>query len=112
MKQRLLGAVNGAHRSQRAQYEINVTPMVDGSYAINGTDIAFSALASRLRELTEGGQRQLLFVRAAPTRPLKVGAGCFRRWLGGAAYRTTRTGVKRSVTVPSPSWPDSLAPQQ
>lgn len=40
----------------------------DGSYAINGAAIAFSDLQMRLRELTEGGKRQLLFVRAAPKR--------------------------------------------
>ncbi len=40
----------------------------DGSYAINGTAIPHSALPTRLRELTEGGQRNLLFVKAAPKR--------------------------------------------
>jgi hypothetical protein len=27
-------------------------------------------------------------------------------------HHTTRTGVSRSVVVPSPSWPISLSPQQ
>jgi biopolymer transport protein ExbD len=40
----------------------------DGSYAINGTSIPYSSLSARLRELTEGGQRTLLFVKAAPKR--------------------------------------------
>ena len=40
----------------------------DGSYAINGTAIPYSALPKRLRELTEGGQRNLMFVKAAPKR--------------------------------------------
>lgn len=40
----------------------------DGSYAINGTPIAVTGLTARLRELTNGGQRQLIFVHAAPTR--------------------------------------------
>ena len=40
----------------------------DGSYAINGTTIGFSDLSARLAELTEGGQRQIIYVRAAPKR--------------------------------------------
>ncbi len=40
----------------------------DGSYAINGTAIPYSVLPTRLRELTEGGQRNLMFVKAAPKR--------------------------------------------
>jgi biopolymer transport protein ExbD len=40
----------------------------DGSYAINGTSIPYSALTARLRELTEGGQRNVMFVKAAPKR--------------------------------------------
>jgi biopolymer transport protein ExbD len=40
----------------------------DGSYAINGVSIPYSGLTTRLRELTEGGQRTLLFVKAAPKR--------------------------------------------
>ena len=40
----------------------------DGSYAINGTTIGFSELATRLAALTEGGQRQIIYVRAAPKR--------------------------------------------
>ncbi|MGH8544840.1 MAG: ExbD/TolR family protein [Gammaproteobacteria bacterium] len=40
----------------------------DGSFAINGTHLPRSSLAARLEELTEGGQSNLLFVKAAPTR--------------------------------------------
>lgn len=40
----------------------------DGSYAINGTATAFETLSERLRELTEGGKRNMIFVRAAPRR--------------------------------------------
>ncbi len=40
----------------------------DGSYAINGAMVAIADLRPRLRELTDGGKRQLLFVRAAPGR--------------------------------------------
>jgi len=43
----------------------------DGSYAINGTGTALTALAARLHELTEGGKRNLIFVRAAPRRPYR-----------------------------------------
>ena len=43
----------------------------DGSYAINGTVTALETLAARLRELTEGGKRDLIFVRAAPRRPYR-----------------------------------------
>jgi len=35
----------------------------DGSYAINGTATPYSALPKRLRDLTEGGQRNLMFVK-------------------------------------------------
>ena len=40
----------------------------DGSYAINGVTISYAGLPTRLRELTEGGQRNLMFVKAAPKR--------------------------------------------
>ena len=40
----------------------------DGSYAINGAVVAIADLGPRLRELTDGGKRLLLFVRAAPGR--------------------------------------------
>ena len=40
----------------------------DGSYAINGAAVAMADLGPRLHELTDGGRRQLLFVRAAPGR--------------------------------------------
>ena len=43
----------------------------DGSYAINGTATALETLSGRLRELTEGGKRNLIFVRAAPRRPYR-----------------------------------------
>ena len=41
----------------------------DGSYAINGSATALSALPSRLHELAAG--RNLIFVRAAPRRPYR-----------------------------------------
>lgn len=41
----------------------------DGSYAINGTVTPLEALAGRLKELAAGGQRNMIFVRAAPKRP-------------------------------------------
>jgi len=40
----------------------------DGSYALNGVPVARAGLLARLRELTDGGKRRLLFVRAAPGR--------------------------------------------
>lgn len=43
----------------------------DGSYAINGTAMELEELPARLRELTEGGKRNLIFVRAAPRRPYR-----------------------------------------
>ena len=43
----------------------------DGSYALNGTVTALETLSARLRELTEGGKRNLIFVRAAPRRPYR-----------------------------------------
>ena len=43
----------------------------DGSYAINGTVTALEALSAGLHELTEGGKRNLIFVRAAPKRPYR-----------------------------------------
>ena len=43
----------------------------DGSYAINGTATALESLSERLRELTEGGKRNMIFVRAAPQRPYR-----------------------------------------
>ena len=43
----------------------------DGSYAINGTVTGIETLSERLRELTERGKRNLIFVRAAPRRPYR-----------------------------------------
>ncbi len=43
----------------------------DGSYAINGTVTAIETLPVRLAQLTEGGKRNLIFVRAAPRRPYR-----------------------------------------
>lgn len=43
----------------------------DGSYAINGTVTPLEALSARLTELTAGGKRNLIFVRAAPRRPYR-----------------------------------------
>ena len=52
----------------RATPQLVLELKADGSYAINGSVIALDALATRLRELTEGGKRKLIFVRAAPRR--------------------------------------------
>ena len=43
----------------------------DGSYAINGRVTPLEALSTRLSELAAGGQRNLIFVRAAPRRPYR-----------------------------------------
>ena len=43
----------------------------DGSYAINGTVTAIETLPVRLAQLTEGGRRNLIFVRTAPRRPYR-----------------------------------------
>ena len=43
----------------------------DGSYALNGTVTALETLSARLRELSEGGKRNMIFVRAAPRRPYR-----------------------------------------
>ena len=43
----------------------------DGSYAINGTVTPLEALSGRLTELAAGGKRNLIFVRAASTRPYR-----------------------------------------
>ena len=52
------------HRSPQVVLELQG----DGSYAINGAVVVLPDLEPRLRELTDGGRRQLLFVRAAPGR--------------------------------------------
>jgi len=54
-----------AHSSPQVVLELKA----DGSYAINGASVAPSGLAARLHELTDGGNRKLIFVRAAPKRP-------------------------------------------
>ena len=43
----------------------------DGSYAINGKVTPLEALSERLTELAVGGNRNLIFVRAAPKRPYR-----------------------------------------
>ncbi len=43
----------------------------DGSYAINGTVTALDILSERLSELSAGGKRNQIFVRAAPRRPYR-----------------------------------------
>lgn len=43
----------------------------DGSYAINDKVTPLEALPARLTELTAGGSRNLIFVRAAPKRPYR-----------------------------------------
>ena len=62
-------AVASTKSGNSPQLVLEVTD--DGSYAINGTTTAEGALADRLRELTEGGRRNLIFVRAAPRRPYR-----------------------------------------
>src|SRR6266566_4240986 len=55
----------------RATPQIVLELKEDGSYAINGSVTALGALPGRLHELTEGGRRNLIFVRAAPKRPYR-----------------------------------------
>ena len=55
----------------RATPQVVLELKEDGSYAINGTGTALTALAARLHELTEGGKRNVIFVRAAPRRPYR-----------------------------------------
>ena len=43
----------------------------DGSYAVNGSVTPLEALPGRLRELAASGQRNLIFLRAAPRRPYR-----------------------------------------
>ena len=43
----------------------------DGSYAINGSVTPLEVLSARLSELAASGQRNLIFVRAAPRRPYR-----------------------------------------
>jgi biopolymer transport protein TolR len=58
-------------RPGRATPQLVLELKEDGSYAINGTVTAFEALPTRLHSLTEGGKRNLIFVRAAPRRPYR-----------------------------------------
>lgn len=53
---------------RRSSPQVVLELLEDGSYAINGAAVGFGSLEGRLRELTEGGKRQLIFVRAAPGR--------------------------------------------
>jgi len=53
----------------RAPSQVVLEVKDDGSYAINGAPIAMSGLAARLHELTDGGNRKLIFVRGGPKRP-------------------------------------------
>ena len=55
----------------RATPQVVLELKEDGSYAINGTVTALETLSARLRGLTEGGKRDLIFVRAAPRRPYR-----------------------------------------
>jgi biopolymer transport protein TolR len=57
-----------ARRPTRAPSQVVLELKDDGSYAINGASVAMSGLAARLHELTDGGNRKLIFVRAAPRR--------------------------------------------
>ena len=58
----------GASRPATQSPHVVLELKSDGSYAINGTGVGTDDLGARLRELTDGGRRQLLFVRAAPGR--------------------------------------------
>jgi biopolymer transport protein ExbD len=62
-----------AHRSKpgRSSPQVVLELKENGSYAINGTVTALEALSARLHELTDGGKRNLIFVRAAPRRPYR-----------------------------------------
>ncbi len=53
----------------RAPSQVVLELKDDGSYAINGAATPMSDLATRLRDLTDGGNRKLIFVRAAARRP-------------------------------------------
>ncbi|SRR6266496_5326851 len=55
-------------RPTRASPQMVLELMSDGAYALNGVPVARARLLARLRELTDGGKQQLLFVRAAPGR--------------------------------------------
>ena len=57
-----------APAGQYAKPQVVLELRADGSYALNGTVIALSALPSRLRTLYGDGGRHILYVRAAPTR--------------------------------------------
>jgi len=58
-----------ASRPPRTPSQVVLELKDDGSYAINGGSVSMPELAARLRELTDGGNRKLIFVRAAPRRP-------------------------------------------
>lgn len=55
-------------RPGRPSPQVVLELRADGSYAINGRVTPLDALATRLSELAAGGQRNLIFVRAAPKR--------------------------------------------
>ena len=55
----------------RATPQVVLELKEDGSYAINGTVTALETLSDRLSELTDGGKRNLIFVRAASRRPYR-----------------------------------------
>ena len=56
-------------RSGRPAPQVVLELKADGSYAINGSVTPLEALSARLTELAANGQRNLIFVRAAPRRP-------------------------------------------
>jgi biopolymer transport protein ExbD len=58
-------------KTGRATPQVVLELKEDGSYAINGTVTAIEVLPMRLKELAEGGKRNLIFVRAAPRRPYR-----------------------------------------
>src|SRR5947207_11971547 len=55
-------------RPTRSSPQVVLELRSDGSYALNGVPVARAGLLARMRALTDGGKRQLLFVRAAPGR--------------------------------------------
>jgi biopolymer transport protein ExbD len=55
----------------RASLQVVLELTADGAYSINGHVTALDALPARLKELAAGGNRNLIFVRAAPKRPYR-----------------------------------------
>ena len=58
-------------RPGRPSPQVALEVKEDGSYAINGRVTPLEALTMELSKLAAGGQRNLIFVRAAPKRPYR-----------------------------------------